>query len=177
MTKAWPFPGESATVRARKVALAYRAVAQQRHTAGLALAELLKRADTRLLAFDAPATLQAIQLALKDFDGPDPVAELDIRFTNWGETFHCEQPEHYDMDDYVTAKIAAQILSVHAKTISVMRIKGRLAGHWDPTVGQAGGYRYKVADLYDIAAQRRTRGWRRREATDTLTDSSRSDPE
>lgn len=176
MKRTWPFPGESPVVRARKMVLAYRHLAQQERAGALLLADLLRRADTRLLAFDNPATLDAIKTALKTLGDGDPVAELDRRFTDWGESFHAEQPEHYEMDDYVKASVACTLIHVAPKTINTMRINGRIKGHWAPDLGSSGGYLYRVGDLYDAAAKLPSRGWRRKRSTDTLNDSGRSDP-
>lgn len=175
MKRLWPFPGESPVVRARKMVLAYRHLAQQQRDAALTLANALRKADTRLLAFDSPATLETIKTALKALGDHDPVAELDKRFTDWGETFHAEQPKHYDLDDFVKASIAAQLIQVAPKTINTMRINGRVQGYWSDDLGSSGGYLYKVRDLYDAAATMPSRGWHRRRSTDTLNNDRRSD--
>lgn len=177
MKRLWPFPGEAPVTRARKVALAYRQVAQQQHQILAVLSDALDKADTRLLSYDSPATLVAIKQALAGIPPADPVAELDKRFTDWGETFHCEQPAHYEMDDYVTAKIAAQLIHVGPNAVQALRVKGRIKGHWTPDLGTVGGYLYKVRDVYDLSSKLRGRDWRRKESTDTLNDDGRSDAE
>lgn len=175
MKRVWPFPGEVTIIRARKVALAYREAARQQHEAIKTLREALTKADTRLLAYDSPATLNAVKDAIKALGDGDPVAELDQRFTDWGETWHCEQPQHYEMDDYVKAKEAAKLIHVSAKTIQTLRMDGRLKGHWTTDIGTAGGYLYLVADVYKLSSTMRTRGWRTKGSADNLNDSRRSD--
>jgi len=153
----WPFPGDSPVARARKVALAYRHVAQQQHQAANILAQAMRKADTRLLAYDSPTTLEEIKAALKVFDASDPVAELDKRFTDWGETFHTEAPVHYDMDDYVKAEEAAALIHLSRKSMSALRVRGRIKGHWTPDIGTSGGYLYLVRDVYALSTTLKSR--------------------
>lgn len=177
MKRLWPFPGEAPVTRARKIALAYRTVAQQQRDALTKLRGALDQADKRLLAYDSPATLVAIKQALADIGDTDQVAELDKRFSDWGETFHCEQPGHYELDDYVPAKIAAQLAHVAPKTIHNLRISGRIKGTWTPHLSTSGGYLYKVRDIYELSSKLRGRGWRAKESADTLNPNGRSDAE
>jgi hypothetical protein len=173
----WPFPGDSPVARARKVALAYRSVALQQHQALASLRDALDKADKRLLAYDSPATLVAIKQALADIGDTDPVAELDKRFTDWGETFHSEQPIHYEMDDYVNATIAGQLIHLNRKSINELRQKGRLKGHWTPDLGPVGGYIYRVSDVYELSSKKRRRTSADKGSADTLNTDGRSDAE
>jgi hypothetical protein len=173
----WPFDGEAPVTRARRMVLAYQQIAREQRAAALALAQALRQADTRLLAYDSPATLQAIKTALKALDDGDPVTDLDKRFCDWGETFHVEQVQHYEMDDYVKATEAAKLIHVTGKTLNDLRIKGRIKGQWSKDVGNAGGYLYKVEDVYKLSTQMRGRGWRKKGSLDTLSDSGRGDTE
>jgi hypothetical protein len=175
--KKWPFPGDAPVTRARKIALAYRNQAQQQQAAMLQIREVLEALDRRLINFDNPASIEKLDTALKAVTSAGTVEELDQRFTDWGETWHAEQPDHYEPDDYVKATDAAKIVHVNPKTIATLRINGRLKGHWDPDMGNAGGYWYQVRDLHDLSSKLRGRNWRNKQSTDTLNDSGRSDTE
>lgn len=159
--KNWPFPGDAPVSRARKMALAYRALAQQQQEAREQILRVLEQLDRRLIAFDNPGAVAIIDKAMGELAG-DGVKELDERFTQWGETFHAEQPDHYEPDDYVKAKVAAQLINCAPKTISNLRIHGRLPGVWDPNIGSSGGYWYKVSDVYETSSKMRSRSWRRK---------------
>lgn len=176
MKKLWPFPGDVPVIRARKMLGAYRQVAIEQRDAARGLAEALRNADTRLLAYDSPTTLEAIKAALKTLDDADPVAALDKRFSDWGETFHVEQPQHYEMDDWVRASEAAKLIHIDKSALNQMRIRGRIKGMWSDDVGSCGGYLYKVEDVYKLSTTIRRRGsWRDKGVTDTLDDSGRGD--
>lgn len=174
--KKWPFPGDHPVSRARKMALAYRALAQEQQQAREDIRAALEKLDRRLIAYDNPASLTLIDQALKALDG-DGVKDLDDRFTSWGETWHAEQPQTYGPDDFVKGDVAASLIHISKKSISTLRINGRLKGTWDPDMGTAGGYWYKVADVYELSTTLRGRNWRQKESTDTLKDSGRSDTE
>ena len=176
MKKLWPFPGDAPVTRARKMASAYRQVALEQQQAAQALRDAMFKADTRLLAFDSPATLVAIKAALASLDGADAVTALDKRFSDWGETFHIEQPERHEMHDMVKASEAAKLIHSSAKTLNELRIKGRIKAEWSDEVGPSGGYLYRVADVYKLSTTMRGRGWRRKQSVDTLNDSGRGDP-
>jgi hypothetical protein len=177
---------------------AYRQVAQQQHQAATelrdaylkqriavaTLQEALGKADTRLLSYDSPATLELIKTALKEldtdqipaaFDPTDPVKELDDRFSSWGESFHADQVDHYDMDDEVKASVASKLIHVSDKTITTLRIAGRIKGRWVKHLGPTGGYLYRVGDVYELSTTLRSRSWRKKATIDTLNDSGRSD--
>ena len=199
MKKRWPFPGEAPVTRARKVALAYRNLArelyealralnegaQRQQRAAAALREALEKADARLLSYDSPATLEAIKTALKELDGgekikdlppEDPILDLDNRFNSWGESFHAEQPDHYEMDDWVKASVAARLIHISDKTVNTLRVEGRIKGIWDKDVGSSGGYLYKVEDVYALSLTLRSRTWQKKGSIDNLNDSETGDP-
>jgi len=157
------------------MASAYRQVAKEQQEAAQALRDAMFKADTRLLAFDSPATLVAIKAALKTLDGASAVAELDKRFSDWGETFHVEQVAHYEMDDWVKASEAAKLIHSSTKTLNELRIKGRIKAEWSADVGSSGGYLYKVEDVYKLSTTMRGRGWRRKGSVDSINDSGRGD--
>jgi hypothetical protein len=171
----WPFPGEAPVTRLRRMVGAYQHVAREQRALAVALADALRQADTRLLAYDSPATLQAIKAALKALDDSDPVAELDKRFTDWGETFHVEQVQHYELDDWVKCSEAAKLIHCTPKTLNELRIKGRIPAQWSRDIGSAGGYLYLVADVYKLSTTMRGRGWRAKGSADNLNDSGRGD--
>lgn len=172
----WPFPGDVPVIRARKMVGAYRQAAIEAQQAAQVLRDAMIKADTRLLAFDSPATLVAIKAALETLDQTDAVAALDKLFSDWGETFHTEQPQHYEMDDMVKASEAAKLIHVNKSALSQMRIRGRIKGVWNDDVGTSGGYLYKVEDVYKLSSTiRRRTSWRDKGVTDTLDDSGRGD--
>lgn len=181
--KQWPFPGEAPVVRARKMCLAYRATAEKLEAAKQDLLDALDVIDRRLIAFDDPKALAALDRVQKTLDALPTVKELDDRFTDWGVDWHAEQLDHYDPDELVKPAIAAKLIHVAVGTVGALRIKGRIKGHWDPTISSTGGYRYKVRDVYELATIMPGRGRRKRAdsaepaPTDTLNDSRRGDPE
>jgi hypothetical protein len=183
----WPFPGEQPVHRARKVALAYRHTALEYADVAehlRTIIEAVENADRRLLAYDSPKTLAALDIAMKaareyldNIHKAETPQALDERFTSWGETFHCEQPEHYEDDDLVKGAQAAKLIHVSPKTMSTERIRGRIKGIWDPEMATAGGYWYRVGDVYALSSELRGRAWRRKGSTDTLNDSRTGDSE
>lgn len=179
--KKWPFPEDTPTIRARKVAFAYRNVAEEQaalidqyQAATQVIVDAVNQSDRRLLAYDSPKTLAALSAALKaaqaalDATAGSPVKDLDARFTSWGESWHCEQPDHYPDDEYVRTAVGAKLIHVSAKTLSVLRNQGRIDAIFDRQAGSTGGYWYKVADLYALAATMRGRAWRSSRPADTL---------
>jgi hypothetical protein len=106
----------------------------------------------------------------------ESVRALDDRFTAWGETFHCVQAEHFELDDWVRTAEAAKLIHVSPKTLSSMRIKGRIKGVYEKNEGSVGRYWYKVRDVYDLATTMPGRNyWRQKQSTDTLNDSETGD--
>lgn len=174
--KAWPFPGESPVVRARKMALAYRNVAQQLQADHDRLVELFGRIDPRILDWIDDEETRKL---LKNLDkNPDLVGELDKRFREWGETWHAEVVVQYTDDDEVDAKEASKLIHVSANTINRARMRGRITGTFKKKTGDnMGRWYYVVADVYKLSTELRGRGWRRTEATDTVPSSGSSDAE
>lgn len=172
--KQWPQPGDSPVVKARKVALAYRASAaafQDQLTALLAIVA----ANPHVAAVVSP------QLITVD---AQTVQQLDERFARWGETWHYPRPTHFHDDDWVSAKVAAEITQLAPGTIHRLRVERRIIGSWSPDLGRTGGYLYRVGDLYQLSAKVRARrrkgdpetaGGAPQAATDNITDSGRSD--
>jgi len=181
----WPFPGDQPVHRARKVALAYRHTAAEYEGVATHLrtiVEAVEEADRRLLAYNSAKTLAALDTAMKaareyldHTRKAETVHNLDERFTTWGETWHCDQPGHYEDDDLVKAGVAAKLIHIAPKTLSTQRIRGRIKGHWDPQMATAGGYWYRVGDVYELSSKLRSRSWRRKGSTDTLNDSETGD--
>jgi len=153
----WPFPGDSPIARARKVALAYRTSAQAQEEKLTALREALKHVDLRLLEYDNLPSTDVIRDALKDDPGVQSVADLDKRFTGWGETWHCPRPATYDDDDYIDAVAAADILQISSGAVHKLRLRGRLKGIWNDSLGSTGGWVFLVRDLYQLSQERRPR--------------------
>lgn len=180
--KKWPFPEDSNVARARKMALAYRNVAQEQaalidqyRTATQIIVDAVNQADRRLLAYDSPKTLAALAEALKNAQAAldntgagNPVNDLDRRFTSWGEAWHCEQPTEYEDDDYVPTAVGAKLIGISAKTLTDMRNTGRIDAQFNEQTGIHGGYWYQVADLYTLARTMRGRAWRSSRHADNL---------
>ncbi len=144
----WPFPGDSPIARARKVGLAYRTLAQ----------------DLTKQLHDAGITVETA------------VADLDERFTDWGEKWHCEQVKSLGPDDLVDRNEAAALIGVAGGTLGRLRIRGRIKGQWVKGVfGKPGHYLYKVSDVYQLSTELRGRSWRAADATDTVTPDGESD--
>jgi len=185
----WPFPKDRAIHRARKMALAYRNIAEELNdilntlaTATTTITGALEQADKRLLAYDSPKTLTELHTALKNAQAAleligdtNRVHDLDQRFTQWGETWHCEQPEHYEPDDYVRTSEAAKLIGISDKTMSSLRVHGKITGIFHKGSGATGGYWYLVRDVYALAETLPGRNWRTKRPTDTLNDSETGD--
>jgi hypothetical protein len=86
------------------------------------------------------------------------VAQLDERFTTWGETWHCPQPTTYHDDDYVDANVAAELMQLAPGTIHKFRTRRQLTGVWHPDPGGRGRWMFRVGDVYKLATERRRRG-------------------
>jgi len=180
--KRWPFPQDPPVTRARKMALAYRNIAEemvalldQYQAATRTIVDAVNQSDRRLLAYDSPKTLTALAAALKSAQAAldattagNPVEDLDSRFTSWGETWHCEQPTEYDDDEYVRTIDGARLIGISPKTLTDMRNKGRVDAVFERRSSPTGSYWFKVADLYALAATMRGRAWRTSRPTDTL---------
>lgn len=174
----WPFPGDSPIARTRKVALAYRHLAQEQHRRALELINVLNEITveqwTELVGDGADELFKNLH---QEFG--NPVEDLDKRFYDWGESWHAEQNISYQPDDYVTAQEAATLIQLSWNTIHHMRVRGRIEGVYVPkSAGSGKGtWKYKVADIYKLSAECRGRGSNSRKRTDTLADSSRGDTE
>lgn len=187
----WPFVGDKPVSRARKMALAYRNVAEELaaqvkalRDAADVIAKAVDKSDRRLLAYDSPQTLSELDQALKAVKAAlelppagDPVKALDERFTSWGETWHCEQPVAYGMDEYVRTSEAARLIHISDKTLSHNRIHGKIKGVFERQSGATGGYWYLVRDVYALGETLPGRSWRRKRPTDTLNASETGDSE
>jgi hypothetical protein len=134
MTNEWPFKGDSPAVRARKVAWAYRAAAEQM--------------QARLAELDP------------EHADKDAVADLDQRFRQWGERWPAPV-RHYEMDEWVTAKEAADIAGIAPGTIGSLRVRGRI----DARLVDGKTFLYRVRDVHELAGK--VRG-RRGNATDRV---------
>ncbi len=167
--KLWPFPGDSPIARARKVGLAYRALAKEQEQIIAGLTDAIEKVKKGSLD---PALLEA----------PKPpngtVADLDQRFVEWGETWHCDVQRTFGPDDMVKAGDAAALIQVSVGTLGRARIRGVIKGVWNKTEhGYPGHYTYKVSDVYKLSTELRGRGWRAGDRTDTVTVDGGSDSE
>jgi len=156
--KQWPFDGDAPVTRARKVALAYRATAATYADALAAISEALHLIDLRLCNFDQPGAADIITKALAAAGEAQSVTQLDERFTEWGETWHCPRTTAYTDDDYVDAATAAELIALAPGTVHKFRTRRQLPGIWQPDPGGRGKWMFRVGDLYKLAAERRRRG-------------------
>lgn len=176
----WPFPGDSPIARSRKVALAYRQLAKEQHDRAVDLIEALS-----LVTADQWAELVGHDNADDLFKAlhqeyGDPVSELDRRFLDWGETWHCEvEAGDFGPDDYIDSEQAAKLIQISARGIQKLRARGRIDGVFVPDSPGArrGQWRFKVSDVYKLSEEHRPRGWNLHKGTDTLRDSGRGDAE
>lgn len=173
----WPFDGDSILIRARKMALAYRHLAQQQAIELDRIRKLYAQFDPRVIAWEPnEAARKALDALMAPPDVLDEVAALDERFADWGESWHAEVVQHYESDDYVNARTAGAILSISKNTIGRHRARGRIEGKYLKAQGNGGGgWYYKVADLYELQTQLRGRGYHFGKGTVTVPDSERSD--
>jgi hypothetical protein len=176
----WPFDGDSPVVRARKMALAYRALAEEQQSRLDAALDLLSRVDERVLRLNPDTGVAAgITKLLSREAINEPVPAMDARFYEWGEEWHAELSRHYDSDEWITGEDAGHILTVAPQTVSRMRTRGRLVGKLVKVPGQQGGGRwyYLAADIYALSAEKRARSSPEVDATDSLQASGSSDGE
>lgn len=169
----WPLPGDSPVARARTVAQGYRALSLQQRELLRECVDLFSAVDRRLISFDNPeigAAIDHLHKKIVELEGPDA---LDQRFYQWGEDWHAEIRVTYEADDYITAREAAPLLNINQNTIGRLRIDGRIKGRFDKDIR---GYRYKVADIWELASKLRGRNWRAQGTTDRVTDNGSSDP-
>lgn len=156
--KQWPFEGDAPMIRARKVAGAYRATAVAYSEALTAIGEALRLIDMRLINFDQPGAANMITKAMAEAAEVQSVAQLDQRFTEWGETWHCPRPTTYDENDFVDSIVAAEILQIAPGTVHKFRTNRRIKAVWNPQIGPRGGWMFRVGDLYEFSRTRRRRG-------------------
>lgn len=176
--KRWPFPGDGLTKRARKVALAYRSLAQQQEQRVAELQKLLAGVDSRILGWiPDPAVLQAIDDFVAEQLG-DPVGDLDRRFADWGETWHAEVVAHHEPDDWVTAAEAGTLIHCSPQTLTRARMKGLIDGRYVKVAGDSNGrWYFKVAAVYEFDRTGRKGMWKKDDGTTTVVDSGRGDAE
>lgn len=167
----WPFPGDSPVARSRKVALAYRAVAQDQHTKLVELQKILAGIDVRIIGWIPDAeTITAIQQFVKT-QLPDQAAELDERFSSWGEQWHATVAHHWEPDDWINAEEAAALVQIGRNTLLRARSRGRIEGQFVKQEGDHNGrWYFKVADVYALQEKLPGRDWKSRRSTSTLPD-------
>jgi hypothetical protein len=156
--KKWPWDGDAPITRSRKCALGYKGTATAYQDALTAIREALALIDLRLINFDQPGAADIITKAIAAAAEVQTVEQLDERFTEWGETWHCPRPARYDDDDYVDAETAAEIMQLAPGTVHKFRTRRQLAGIWQPDPGGRGKWMFRVGDLYKLATERRRRG-------------------
>lgn len=159
--RAWPHLGDAPVVRARKVALSYRAQALEYERIIARYQELTKDVDADKLP--EPAEVDT--------------AHLDRKFTEWGESWHCEVEIQYGPDDEVKAKVGGPLIGIDARSLGAMRARGRIKGRWNKPAGSNGHYLYKVADIWELSTKLRGRSWRASGSTDTVSTDGGSDSE
>lgn len=175
MSDKWPFPRDGISTRARKMALAYRQLATEQHQRAEAFRNVLASLDQRLLRFMDPDTAEAVAKLIAETT-PDPVAELDQRFTSWGEKWHADIEVTYGPDDWVTSAEGGPLIQRHGATLNQMRLRGLIKGRWvKATAGKQPHWEYRVKDVYALQTQLKGQGWRAAGPTDTVADSGRSD--
>lgn len=156
--KQWPFDGDAPVTRARKVSGAYRATAVAYEESLTAIGDALQLIDLRLINFDQPGAADIITKAIAAAGETQSVAQLDQRFTDWGEAWHCPRPTTYSEDDLVDAIVAAEILQIASGTVHKFRTNRRIKAVWNPQIGPRGGWMFRVGDLYEFSRTRRRRG-------------------
>lgn len=114
---AWPFPGDSPVVRARRIALAYR-----------------------------------VRLAEVD---PEGCERLDQQVRRWGQNWAVTQLHHFDLDDWLSVREAADLASVQTRQIAAWRRNGRLRGRLS-----GDRWQYRARDVMALATNPRYRAKR-----------------
>ena len=172
----WPYPGDAPVSRARKIALAYRALAETQAEKARELEQLLAEINGKLLKWDDPKRSGKIKALLADLTRDD-VTDLDLRFLHWGETWHTPlERTQYDEDDWVTSREAGKILSLDGNSVLMLRRRGRIKGRW--VKGTNPHFEFRVGDLWKLQTERRTRKGQPLEngdATDNLSTSETGD--
>jgi hypothetical protein len=175
--RAWPFPGDSSIVRARKAALAYRQMAADNEKLRQQLTEVVRRVDPRIVAWIEDDEFKGLYKQIHDdsLDVPSTVDQLDRRLYEWGEDWHAViKREAYNDDDMINAVEAGEILGVNKNSINRMRNRGRLEGEWIKHDGdQNGRWYYRAGDVYRLSSEVRARASRDAGSTDKVhTDST-----
>lgn len=90
---------------------------------------------------------------------PARCKELDEKFTEWGEHWHCSQIAPYDGNDLLPTIEAASLIGITSGSLSNLRVVGRIKGYKRRDRGR--GFAYKVNDLLELSTQIRNRrvGW------------------
>lgn len=106
----------------------------------------------------------AYRAALHDH-APGLAADLDTRFTRWGESWVA--PRHVPPgDELVSAEDAGTLIGISSGAIGKLRRDGRIQG-----VKTGRKYEYAVADVYRLSSEARRRG---PHTTDTVQDNGRA---
>lgn len=178
----WPFPGDSAIARARKVALAYRQMSKdQLHELAL-FTKIIGDIDERIAGWIKDPEFQRVYKNIKAGDtSGETVDEMDKRFFEWGEEWHADvvRPEVYDDDEMINSHEAGGILGINFNHMSRLRIAGRINGeHQRPVGGGVGRWYYRAGDVYALSTKLRERGgrsWRAKQSADSIQDNSTGD--
>ncbi len=174
MKKLWPFPGDSPIARARKMCLAYRALAESAFAEKRDAQSLLAKIPDPAIRHSNPSLADEINKHLMGALGSDQVADLDKRFADWGERWHTPQVA-YEEDDLVTCEEGAKLIQMSAQRLARLRLTGKVDAI---SVGGGEGngrqrFLFRVGDLYRLSSEVRTRQAR---STVKLPDQENSAP-
>lgn len=168
--KLWPWPGDSPVVRARKIALHYRQLAEDQQKRANDLHHLLTAAvNLQSLRLVDPDMAEALEIILAT-GGPltDAIAVSDRKFLEWGEEWHTPLEAQYDDDEWVPTRVAARLVHLAEGTITRMRLRGRIQGKWRKDPGSSNTWVFKVSDLYKLQSELRARQWKPGPKTDSI---------
>lgn len=155
LRQVWP-RGVSWKDRARIMTRAYREALKAERRRADGLQEVLTRID---LSSADPELVEQVKTLLAS-SVPDVVEQLDRRFVENGEEWHCEDNPivlELDDEDVVPTKFAARVIKVNPNLLAKLRIRGVIRGL---DLGGHDGYAFRVADVKKIPAKLGGRGWR-----------------
>lgn len=168
--KLWPWPGDSPVVRARKIALHYRSLAEEQQKRANDLHQLLTdTVNLKSLRLVDPDLAQALDvIVVTGGQVADAVETADRKFLEWGEEWHTPLEAEYADDEWVPTRVAARLIHIAEGTITRMRLRGRIQGKWRKDPGAANTWVFKVSDLYKLQSELRGRNWKSGPKTDSI---------
>lgn len=86
---------------------------------------------------------------------PDVVARIDEQMSRWGQGWVTVDPDVTDLDEWVSPRRAAELLSVRVSQVAALRRSGRLPAR---PIGRSGRlWEFRIRDVLALNTNPRTR--------------------